>query len=119
MGLVDHGLPADLPPRVRAIVNSSSHDHQTSRQGPRVRYRPWLCLATLLTLLALGTDVHTQPRAGKPPIGNVEQVDARGKVTGWSADEDRPSAPVEVVVTVDGADVDGDHDLHGGGGAVL
>ena len=70
-----------------------------------MRYRPWLCLALLLTLLALATDVHTQPRTGKPPIGNIEQIDARGKVTGWSADEDRPSAPVEVVVTVDGADV--------------
>ena len=70
-----------------------------------MRYRPWLCLALLLTLLALATDVHTQPRTGKPPIGNVEQIDGRGKVTGWSADEDRPSGPVEVVVTVDGADV--------------
>ena len=33
--------------------------------------RAWLCLALLLSLLALATDVHTQPPPGKPPTGNV------------------------------------------------
>ena len=40
--------------------------------------RAWLCLALLLSLLALATDVHTQPPPGRPPTGNVALL--RGNV---------------------------------------
>ena len=75
-----------------------------------MRCRKWVRLVILSLLLgcAAGVGAQTRPVApmnNRPPAGSLDQVDAKGQVAGWSADEDRPSTPIQVVIAVDGVDL--------------
>jgi hypothetical protein len=75
-----------------------------------MRYGKWVRLACLSILLGSATigGAQTQPPTSgnnRPPVGYLDRVDTKGQVEGWSADEDRPSAPVKVVLGVDGTDL--------------
>ena len=81
---------------------------ETPILGANMRYRAWLRLALLSILLGSATAAQTQPAApasNRPPAGNLDQVDTKGQVAGWSADSDRPSAPMQVMLAVDGVDL--------------
>ncbi len=75
-------------------------------------YRTWVRLGILSILLSSAT-AGAQPQPpppaplanNRPPSGNLDQIDTKGQVTGWSADADRPSAPVQVILAVDGVDL--------------
>src|SRR6266508_3986701 len=75
-----------------------------------MRYRMWVRLALLSILLGSATTGGAQtqppvPASNKPPAGSLDQIDTKGQVAGWSADDDRPSTPVQVVLAVDGVDL--------------
>src|SRR5216684_1284844 len=68
--------------------------------------RAWVRLAILSIVLSSATaGAQPQPPTNRPPTGGLDQIDTKGQVTGWSADDDRPSAPVQVVLAVDGLDL--------------
>jgi len=59
----------------------------------------WIRLVLLSILLGSATAGGAQTRPvtpvnNKPPVGSLDQIDTKGQVAGWSADDDRPSAPV-------------------------
>jgi hypothetical protein len=75
-----------------------------------MRYRAWVRVALFSTLLGLLTACTTQSQTlaevkSRPPVGFVDAIDTQGRVTGWSADADRPSLPVQVILAVDGVDL--------------
>jgi hypothetical protein len=77
------------------------------QRGAKMRRPMWVRLVLLSILLgsAAAGGAQTRPVApvnNRPPVGSLDQIDTKGQVAGWSADDDRPSSPVQVVLAVDG-----------------
>src|SRR5258705_8538422 len=80
------------------------------QQGAKMRHPTWVRLVPLWILLGCaavgGTRTQLLAAANsRPPVGNLDQIDTNGQVAGWSADHDRPSAHVQVVLALDGNDL--------------